>query len=182
MNFVQPIRDPEIIADIKVYLKERNYRDYVLFLTGVDTGLRISDILKLRIRDVTGTHISIREKKTKKQKHILITPELKRELKPFIAGKPGHEFLFRSRQGNNKPIGRSMAYKMLKQVADEFGLEHIGCHTLRKTFGYTAYHLSNKDIGLIMGFFGHSSEKITLRYIGLAQDTMDSLLKRYKSS
>lgn len=64
MNFVQPIRDPEIVADIKVYLKESNARNFIMFLLGVDTGLRICDVLKLRVRDVTGTHIEVREKKT----------------------------------------------------------------------------------------------------------------------
>lgn len=179
MNFVQPIRDPDIIADIKVFLKEYNLRNFMLFLAGINTGLRISDILKLRVRDVTGTHISIREKKTNKQKLILITPELKRELRVFIQGKQPHEYLFQSRQGHNRPIGRSMAYKMLKKVAEEFELQEIGCHTLRKTFGYFFY-LQEKDVAMLMKMFNHSSEKVTLRYIGIEQDTMDTALKRLK--
>jgi integrase len=52
MNFVQPIRDPEKIEAIKQFLKERNERNYILFLIGVNTGLRISDILKLKVSDV----------------------------------------------------------------------------------------------------------------------------------
>ncbi|QMV43730.1 tyrosine-type recombinase/integrase [Cohnella cholangitidis] len=182
MKVVQPIRDPDIIADIKVWLKERNERNHILFLTGVDTGLRISDVLKLRVHDVTGTHIAIREGKTGKQKLILISPELKRELKPYISGKSGHEFLFKSRQGRNQPIGRSMAYKILRQVAEEFRLDHIGCHTLRKTFGRTLYFLSGKDVAMVQNFFGHVSQQDTLRYIGESQETLDNLLKRYKSS
>lgn len=179
MNTVQPIRDPDIISDIKVYLKATNERNYILFLTGINTGLRISDILKLRVRDVKGTHISIREKKTNKEKRILITPELKRELNFYIDGKPEHEFLFKSRQRFNSPIGRSMAYKILQQVADEFKLSEIGCHTLRKTFGYWHYK-QYKDIAMLMTHFNHTSEKITLRYIGELQDSMDTALKRFK--
>lgn len=182
MNTVQPIRDPEIVADIKVYLKEANPRDFIMFLLGVDTGLRISDVLKLRVRDVIGSHIILREKKTSKEKRILITPELKRELKPYIEGMEKHTFLIQSRQGKNRPIGRSMAYKILRQVAEEFQLSEIGCHTLRKTFGYIMYHHTQKDIGALMEFFGHSSQRMTLRYIGLEQDTLDGYLKGYKSS
>ncbi|NUK31027.1 tyrosine-type recombinase/integrase [Parageobacillus sp. VR-IP] len=84
MNFVQPIRDPEKIEAIKQFLKERNERNYILFLIGINTGLRISDILKLKVSDVKGTHISIREKKTGKQKRIRITSSPKRELNWYI--------------------------------------------------------------------------------------------------
>ena len=64
MNFVQPIRDPEQIQQIKEYLKEKNARNYILFVMGINTGLRISDILKLKVGDVQGSHISMREIKT----------------------------------------------------------------------------------------------------------------------
>ncbi|ANS45905.1 putative integrase/recombinase YoeC [Bacillus thuringiensis] len=73
MNFVQPIRDPEQIQQMKAYLKEKNARNYMLFVLGINTGLRISDILKLKVGDVQGSHISMREKKTGKQKRIQIT-------------------------------------------------------------------------------------------------------------
>lgn len=179
MNTVQPLRDPDIIADIKVYLKQLNMRNYMLILTGINTGFRISDIIKLRVRDVLGTHISIREKKTKKEKLILITPELKRELKVYIQGKQHHEFLFQSRQGINRPIGRSMAYKILQGVAIEFSLSDIGCHTLRKTFGYWHYK-QFKDVVMLMNHFNHSTEKVTLRYIGELQDSMDTAMKHLK--
>jgi integrase len=179
MNFVQPIRDPDTVNEIKKYLKRTNERNYILFLVGINTGLRISDILKLRVGDVKGTHISLREKKTGKQKRIQINPVLKRELKPYIEGKDDDEYLIKSRQGKNRPIGRSMAYKLLNKVAAEFGLEEIGTHTLRKTFGYFFYK-QTKDIALLQDLFNHSSEKITLRYIGINQDTMDDAMKRFK--
>lgn len=145
MNFVQPIRDPEQIQQIKEYLKEKSERNYILFVVGVNTGLRISDILKLKIGDLKGSHISMREMKTGKQKRIQITAALRRELKWFIEGRENHEYLIKSRQGSNKPIGRSMAYKILRSTAAEFGLDEIGTHTLRKTFGYHMY-MQTKNI------------------------------------
>ncbi|MGH1092479.1 site-specific integrase [Bacillus mycoides] len=179
MNFVQPIRDPEQIQQIKEYLKEKNARNYILFVMGINTGLRISDILKLKVGDVQGSHISMREMKTGKQKRIQITAALKRELKWFGEGREVGEYLLKSRKGKNRPIGRSMAYKILKSTAAEFGLDEIGTHTLRKTYGYHMY-MQTKNIALLMEIFNHSSEKVTLRYIGVNQDAMDKAMSRFK--
>ncbi|WP_144508277.1 site-specific integrase [Bacillus mycoides] len=179
MNFVQPIRDPEQIQQIKKYLKEKNTRNYILFVMGINTGLRISDILKLKVGDVQGSHISIREMKTGKQKRIQITSALKRELKWFNEGREVWEYVLRSRKGKNRPIGRSMAYKILKSTAAEFGLDEIGTHTLRKTYGYHMY-MQTRNIALLMEIFNHSSEKVTLRYIGVNQDAMDKAMSRFK--
>ncbi|CDN33782.1 site-specific integrase [Bacillus thuringiensis] len=179
MNFVQPIRDPEQIQQIKEYLKEKNKRNYILFVMGINTGLRISDILKLKVGDVQRSHISMREMKTGKQKRIQITSSLKRELKWFNEGREIEEYLLKSRKGKNRPIGRSMAYKILKSTAAEFGLDEIGTHTLRKTYGYHMY-MQTKNIALLMEIFNHSSEKVTLRYIGVNQDAMDKAMSRFK--
>ncbi|MCQ6341321.1 tyrosine-type recombinase/integrase, partial [Bacillus cereus] len=145
MNFVQPIRDPEQIQQIKEYLKEKNARNYILFVMGINTGLRISDILKLKVGDLKGSHISMREMKTGKQKRIQITAALKRELRWFTENREDDEYLLKSRQGKNRPIGRSMAYKILSGAAAEFGLDEIGTHTLRKTYGYHMY-MQTKNI------------------------------------
>ncbi|MEC2456471.1 site-specific integrase, partial [Bacillus cereus] len=171
MNFVQPIRDSEQIQQIKEYLKEKNARNYILFVMGINTGLRISDILKLKVGDLKGSHISMREMKTGKQKRIQITAALKRELRWFNENREDDEYLLKSRQGKNRPIGRSMAYKILSGAAAEFGLDEIGTHTLRKTYGYHMY-MQTKNIALLMEIFNHSSEKVTLRYIGVNQDAM----------
>ncbi|OQR57873.1 site-specific integrase [Bacillus sp. CDB3] len=179
MNFVQPIRDPEQIQQIKEYLREKNERNYILFVMGINTGLRISDILKLKVGDVQGSHISMREMKTGKQKRIQMTSSLKRELKWYNEGRADEEHLLPSRKGKNRPIGRSMAYKILKRTAEEFGLDEIGTHTLRKTYGYHMY-LQTKNIALLMEIFNHSSEKVTLRYIGVNQDAMDKAMSRFK--
>ncbi|MEB4820129.1 site-specific integrase [Bacillus thuringiensis] len=179
MNFVQPIRNPEQIQQIKEYLKEKNARNYILFVMGINTGLRISDILKLKVRDLKGSHISMREMKTGKQKRIQITAALKRELRWFNENREDDEYLLKSRQGKNRPIGRSMAYKILSGAAAEFGLDEIGTHTLRKTYGYHMY-MQTKNIALLMEIFNHSSEKVTLRYIGVNQDAMDKAMTRFK--
>ncbi|MED3289242.1 site-specific integrase, partial [Bacillus thuringiensis] len=172
-------RNPEQIQQIKEYLKEKNARNYILFVMGINTGLRISDILKLKVGDLKGSHISMREMKTGKQKRIQITAALKRELRWFNENREDDEYLLKSRQGKNRPIGRSMAYKILSGAAAEFGLDEIGTHTLRKTYGYHMY-MQTKNIALLMEIFNHSSEKVTLRYIGVNQDAMDKAMTRFK--
>lgn len=78
MNTVEPIRDMDLVLDVADYLKTRNERDYVLFMFGIYTGLRISDILKFRVRDVKDKDaVYIREKKTGKEKRFPINAELK---------------------------------------------------------------------------------------------------------
>jgi integrase len=179
MNFVQPIRDLEVIEQIKETLKAENERNYIMFLLGINTGLRISDILKLKVGELRGSYISMREMKTGKQKRIEMTSDLKRELKKYLSNRYDDEYVIRSRKGKNRPIGRSQAYQILRDVAKQFRLREIGTHTLRKTFGYHMYR-QTKNIALLMEIFNHSSEKVTLRYIGVNQDEMDKAMKKFK--
>ncbi|WP_042352275.1 tyrosine-type recombinase/integrase [Bacillus massiliigorillae] len=179
MNLVQPIRDKELIQEIKEYLKERNERNYILFLFGINTGLRISDILNLRVRDVQGWNVFVREKKTKKPKEVKMPPELKKAVRSYVQGKPKYEFLFKSRIGKNKPITRGMAYKILQDVAEEFDLERIGTHSFRKTYGYHFYN-QFKDVVALQMMFNHTDQKETLRYIGIQQDGLNAYQTKYK--
>lgn len=179
MNFVQPIRDPDLLRAIKQKLRDQSERNYILLVLGINTGLRISDILKLKVKDVRDNHIKLRETKTRKHKRIQITPALKRELKRFIEGKDDEEFLIKSRVGKNRPIDRSTAYKILRAAAEYVNLDEIGTHTLRKTFGYHFY-MQTKDIAMLQEIFNHSSPQITLRYIGVNQDSMDKAMNKFK--
>ena len=190
MNFVQPIRDTEKIKEIRLTLRNKNVRDELLFCTGIYTGLRISDILKLKVGDVRNKSVlrikELKTKNTKKNntvKRIPILNELKKILDPYIQNKKDSEYLFRSRQGRNKPITRVRAYEILREAARENGVEEIGTHTLRKTFGYHIYQ-ETKDVALLQDIFNHSAEYITLKYIGINQDAIvaayEKLNKRLK--
>ncbi|MBS4191759.1 tyrosine-type recombinase/integrase [Bacillus sp. FJAT-49705] len=179
MNIVQPIRDAELIQEIKEFLKNWNERNYILFLLGINTGLRIKDILKLRVSDVEGWSIFLKEGKTGKLTEIHMPNELKRALRSYIKGKDKNEYLFKSREGKNKPITVSMAYVIMKNIEEEFGLERIGCHSLRKTYGYHHYKQFN-DVVALMEHFNHSDPKITLIYIGMKQDEKNKYQKKFK--
>lgn len=179
MNFVQPIRDPEKINEMKAYLKSKNERNYILFVLGISTGLRISDILQLRKEDLLNTHVSIKETKTKKHKRIRIPPYIRKELMEYVKKLNDGDFVVKSRQGDNKAIDRSVAYRILRSAAEQVNLKEIGTHTLRKTFGYHFYQ-QTKDVAMLQEMFNHSSQDITLRYIGINQDSMDKAMEKFK--
>jgi integrase len=179
MNLVQPIREKDLIQEIKKWLKEKSDRNYILFLFGINTGMRISDILKLRVKDVEGWSVFVREGKTKKLKEVRMPPELKKAVREYSKGKPKNEFLFKSRIGKNKPITRGMAYVILQEIADEFNLERIGTHSFRKTYGYHHYQ-QFKDVAVLQQMLNHSDPKITLRYIGITQDNLNNYQSKLK--
>lgn len=176
MNVVQPIKDYDKLESMKRILRNKNERDYVLMLMGLYTALRISDILRVRVEDIQKEYFNIREKKTGKLRRIYLHPKLSKALKDYIADRESYEYLFRSREGANRPITRARAYGILRDAASEVGLESIGTHSLRKTLGYWVYK-DTKDVAGLQKLFNHSSPEETLRYIGIEQDNVDELIK-----
>ncbi|MCI8765593.1 MAG: site-specific integrase [Lachnospiraceae bacterium] len=177
MNTVEPIRDMDLVLDVADYLKTKNERDYVLFMFGIYTGLRISDILKFRVRDVKDKDaVYIREKKTGKEKRFPINAELKPIIEKYICGKRDFEYLFKSPHFPNKPISRQQAYNILADAGKAFGFSSIGTHTLRKTFGYHMYQQTH-DAVTIKEILNHSDISVTLRYIGINQDNKDRAIR-----
>ena len=181
MEFVQPIRSLKQIETIKKLLKQQSLRDYCLFVLGINSGLRISDLLKLKISDVSEhgkvkDRIRLRETKTNKFKDFPISDNAKSAIREYLKSRQYNENepLFISRK-NKGFLMRQRAYKILNEAARSIGIkEKIGTHTLRKTFGYHAYN-NGYDISLIQKLFNHSSPSITLRYIGITQDEMDNV-------
>lgn len=176
MNTVEPIRDIGKVHDMSDYLRSRSERDYILFQFGIYSGLRISDILKLRVRDVRGKDkVMIREKKTGKERRFPINKALKKDLDRYIEEMKDYEFLIKSREGRNQAISRQQAWTILQDAGQKFGIQKIGTHSLRKTFGYHMYQQTH-DIVAIQKILNHATQEYTLRYIGITQDTLDSAI------
>lgn len=172
MTTVEPIRNKQDIEKVEKYLEKTSKRDHLLFVIGINCGLRISDILALNVGDVRNkTYIQIVEKKTGKFKKFPINSKLKPLIEDFVKGKRDKEPLFKSYWGNR--INRINAYYIIRDVCKKLGLhETIGTHTMRKTFGYHHYKKYN-NIALLQRIFNHSSPQITLRYICIEQDEID---------
>ncbi|ACD53542.1 integrase [Clostridium botulinum] len=175
-NEMEAIKDVNAIMDIADFFRttgKHAERNYIMFLIGIYTGLRIGDILSLRVRDVKeAKYIELKAEKTDKKTKIIINDYLKAELEEYIKDKKEFEYLIKSQKGRNKPIGKTQAWREMKKAANEFGLDNIGCHTLRKTFGYFFYQQYG-DIVTLKNIFGHSDISVTFKYIGLNQDKTD---------
>lgn len=176
MEYVEPIRSRRQIAYMKRHLKQQNIRDYLLFVLGINSGLRISDLLLLTIEDVEGKNrLVIREKKTGKLKDFPLSDTCKQAIREYLElGKLKSGWLFRSKKGN-RPISRIQAYRIINGAARFIGMnEAIGTHTLRKTFGYWAYK-GGVDIVKIQKLLNHSAPSVTLSYIGITKDELDDV-------
>lgn len=178
---VEPIRDKSKIKQMYSYLNGKDPKYGLLFKFGLNTGLRISDILPVKVNDIyINNHVFreyfvLKEKKTGKEKKIKINPALRKALEAFVNSNnlTKENYFFASKKG--RYFGRIQAYRILKGSADILGIENFGTHSLRKTWGYWTYKISKYNIGLIMDTFNHSSQNITLRYIGINQDEKDEL-------
>lgn len=180
MNKVRPIKDPDKLREIREGLASRTdwhgERMFLLFEIGINTGLRISDIIRLRKKHVCGEWIETVEQKTGKVTRIPLNVQLRQIIQDRCRDLEQDDLLFPSRMriiGGpqfERPMTRRNAYNDIRAIADAYGLgDHIGCHTLRKTFGYWHYK-KNKDLELLRQWFNHATQAVTRRYIGIDED------------
>jgi integrase len=176
---VQPLRTAQEIEDMKKSLRRWcGERDYFLFLFGINTGLRVSDIVPLKVKDVRGkTYVHVLEGKTEKARRVLLRG-IQQEIEAYIKGMREEDWLFPSRKGNDH-ITPTQAYRALVKAGEMIDRTDIGTHTMRKTFGYHHYK-QNKDVAALQEIFNHSAPSITKRYIGIRQDEIDESLEGFK--
>ncbi len=172
MCTVEPIRNMEDLKKIEKILKKQSLRNLLLFLIGINCGLRISDILNLDVKDVKNkNYINIFEIKTGKYKRFPINTKLKPLLKKFTKDRNDDEPLFISIFNNR--MERTQCYRIIKKACQDAGIDYIvGTHTLRKTFGYHHYQ-KFKDVAILQKIFNHFTPQVTLKYIGIDQDRID---------
>lgn len=175
---VQPIRDLKKIEEFieALGMSENGLRDQLLFKIGITTGLRVSDIIQLKVATVKGkSQFTIEEGKTKKQRTVHLDNVMP-EIAEYLETLPENEvWLFPSRKGNSH-ITKIQAYRILVKAGDMIGNHSIGTHTMRKTFGYHYYNATH-DVATLMEIFNHSSQKITLRYIGVTEEKVKNSIK-----
>ena len=190
MKSVEPIRDIKIIKNMRAILKSQSTRNELLFILGINIGLRISDILKLKVNDIIRSngktprdYVIITEMKTNKTKKGYIGDTVKKVVENYmkeIKNSEPNTYLFLSRKGVNIAITRQQAYRIINNAAESLGLVErnnngsiisgeIGTHTLRKTFGYHSFQ-NGTSLELLMDLFNHSSKTQTLKYIGITEE------------
>lgn len=186
MGTTQPIKNKNDIQRLKDFFLQRGeIRNYTMITLALNTSLRIGDLLKLKWKDVYNfdtqqykIHIVVREQKTHKQNIIPINIEAKGSLTLLMQSLENLDpdmCIFKSRIGENKHIGRTRAFNIIKKAVKELNIEGtISCHSLRKTFGYQAWKMGVPP-ALIMSIYNHSSIEITKRYLSIDQDDKDEV-------
>ncbi|MFS0575205.1 tyrosine-type recombinase/integrase [Sporosarcina sp. 179-K 3D1 HS] len=178
---VQPLTTKKDIAEMIEALgmaKLNAERNVLLFKIGITTGLRVGDIIKLKVGDIKGkSNFKIREGKTKKERTVHLNAIMP-EIADYTESLKDDEYLFPSRKGDSH-ITTTQAYRVLVQAGELIGRNDIGTHTMRKTFGYH-YYKKTHDIVTLMNIFNHSDQSITKRYIGITEEEVADSLKDFK--
>jgi integrase len=175
MEYVEPIKEIERIHEMKILLKKKSLRDYLLFVIGINTGLRIHDLLQLKVEDIwdgerSKEFLYLNDSNGDSIQSFYLNQKVRHALSEYLSqtALAPTDFLFKSNR-NHKPITRQQAYRIINHAAKEVGIPgKIGTHTLRKTFGYHAYK-KGIAISLLQAIFNHTSSSETLRYIGISQ-------------
>ena len=177
---VKPIKEKKVMLDFLSELNKGKHgkRDHLIFTIGIFTGLRISDILNLKVSDVQNkTTTIIVEKKTNKQRELNLS-NLTSLIIDYLNTYHDRQSdcLFYHPSDHSQALGTHQYYKVLQRVASVLELDYIGTHTMRKTFGYK-YYRQFRDIPTLMKILNHSSQAVTIRYIGLEEEIRASLDK-----
>lgn len=175
----------------KYFLEKNNIRDWMLWTIGVSLGLRISDLLSLRIRNLlTGSpgayqfrdRIYIVEKKTNKANNCLITESVRQAVTKYLDSIDWKfsldDYLFRSRKTKGK-MYEEYGWKILSDAGRVLGLPiNVGSHTMRKSFANIAACVDKSAVDMnsitkIQGLLNHSSQQVTMKYLGTFQGMFD---------
>lgn len=177
---VEPIRSLEVISRIKRDVKN-NRRNYCLFVLGINTGLRASELLSLKIADVQACRddgtVNVWQRKNAKYRRVTINDACKEAIDLYLQDRGVvdiNELLFVGQRG---ALTSSYVTRLIKKWCSEAGAPPLnyGSHTLRKTWGYHQRVTFNADIPTIMVAYGHSSQQQTLTYLGIQASEVASL-------
>jgi integrase len=178
---VEPIRKIEDIKSISRLL-EGSPRDRLLFMIGINNGIRTGDLLKLKVKDVrhlkAGDFIIIKEGKTKKDNIVVVNKTVYRALKNYLdkVQPDDNDYLFASRKGN-KPLQTKSINRLVKSWTQAINLKgNYGAHTLRKTWGYIQRTKHGVGFEIICKRFNHSNPAVTMRYLGIQDKEVHDIL------
>lgn len=181
---VDPIRQLKDVALLKKLLADQP-RDHCIFIMGINTNLRASDLLAIRVGDIrnlkVGDNFTLREKKTSKLRRITINRAVHMSVQRLLITRPNAvdtDYLFASsRTGNRLTV--STLNKKVKNWCRHINLPgNYGSHTLRKTWGYMMRTQHGIDIPTLMTIFNHATQRQSLAYLCIQEaDVQECYLK-----
>ena len=180
---VEPIKNVKDIKKIKQFLLGKsNKRDYMLFVVGINVGLRVGDLLRLKISDVMEANgqfkdkIVIDEEKTDKTRYFKLNDSAKESIEIYLNSLKSYDmddYLFKSRKGN-EPLRVDSTHKIVKNTLRDLNIKgNFGTHSLRKTWAFHTYMNNSSNpriLATLQKALNHSSQDVTLRYIGIEQE------------
>ena len=185
---VKPIKDSYVLDEVKDTLLNNikaGRRNYTIFQVGKATLLRVSDVLSLKYSDVFDSSGVLKarayttDKKTGKPNTLYLKP-IEQDLALYhqwLVDNDIHSpWLFPSIKNPSQRIDAKQYYKIMHKTGDLLGISYLGTHTMRKTGAYRVYEQSHHNIALVMTLLNHSSQKETLAYLGLDEETKEALL------
>ena len=191
-QIVLPIKDSNVLKEVQDTLLHNfkaGRRNYTIFQVGKATLLRVSDVLRLKQTDVfydygaIRQHAFIKDKKTGKPNTLYLRPVMNdlaiyQQWLKCNRYEGQTEWLFPSTTRPDKHIDERQFYNVMQRVGDLLDINYLGTHTMRKTGAYRVYVQSNYNIGLVMRLLNHSSEAMTLAYLGLDQVSREQMLDK----
>lgn len=195
-QLVLPIKDTQVLEQVLKCLRDDfqfGERNYAIFQVGKATLLRVSDVIALKKADVFDADDNIMknayivDKKTKKQNTLYLRPVEKdllvyqNWLMKYQMHHPKQKvydsiWLFPSFKNPDNHISGHTYYEIMQRVGKLLGINYLGTHTMRKTGAYRVYEQSHHNIALVMKLLNHSSEAVTLNYLGLDQESREMIL------
>lgn len=177
MDYVEAFKDIKQINAIKKYLKNHSERDFLLFVMGINTGLKINEIREIKIKDVLDENGEVKNSyllpasDQHPEKQVYLNGKTKNALAHYLeaSGLQNDDYLFVSPK-TKKPITRQQAHRIIHQAVDALGIKgKYGASSMRKTFGFHAYK-QGVSLSLIQKHFNHSTPSETLKYLGITKD------------
>jgi len=181
---VEPLRREKDIKAI-IQLLSGHPRDHLLFVMGINNGIRVGDLLNITVGDVRylkpGQVHQITESKTKKKNVVVINKSVRKALDTYFSNSTNqienHHYLFRSRKGENFPLSVQAVHGLVKKWTQTINLKgNYGTHTLRKTWGYQQRTKYGVGFDVIAKRFNHSDPKTTMTYLGIEDKEVHSIL------
>ncbi len=161
-------------------------RDRLLFALGTSTGLRITELLSIRIRDVVQHDAIVEriyiERKNSKGKtsgsSVLLNPRLHHLIEEVVKGRTLESYLFEGYLG--QAMARQSAWRILKDAANALKLPgKVATHSMRKTFAQKIYAATGKDVVKTAYALRHSDLTNTMKYLSFETEELDDIIRGF---
>lgn len=187
MRGCRPLIDTEV-RNVVERLTGASKRDAALFLLGIKSGFRISELLSLKVGDLLQAgrmveRVTVARRNMKKRvegRTVLLHPEAKEALAEWFKALEDEKklspetFVFLSRKGENRPVTRVHAWRVLHQAFADTDLDgKLGTHSMRKTFANKVYDALDHDLIKTQRALGHRNINSTACYLSFREEDID---------